>query len=95
MHRFPRTTRARALDGTPPGALAGEIRRYRAERGLMRSPSELAGFWTRVADLDAEITRCHADGYAADVDRLLDERAQWQQERDELLGAVVRPRRSA
>jgi hypothetical protein len=56
----------------------------------MRSPSELAGFWNRVADLDAEICRCHADGYAADVDRLLDERAQWQQERDELLGGLGR-----
>jgi hypothetical protein len=51
----------------------------------MRSPSELAGFWSRMADLDAEILRCHADGYEADVNRLLDERARWQQERDELL----------
>jgi hypothetical protein len=51
---------------------------------VMRSPSELAGFWSRLADLDAEIMRCHADGYGVDVDRLLDERAQWQQERDEL-----------
>src|SRR3954467_5108697 len=45
----------------------------REPRGVMRSPSELAGFWNRVADLDAEISRCHTDGYAADVDRLLDE----------------------
>ena len=51
----------------------------------MRSPSELAGFWSRMADLDAEILRCHADGYEVDVNRLLDERARWQQERDELL----------
>jgi hypothetical protein len=57
---------------------------------LMRSPSELAGFWNRVADLDAEISQCHAGGYAADVDRLLDERAQWQQERDELLRGLAR-----
>jgi len=56
----------------------------------MRSPSELAGFWNRVADLDAEISRCHADGYAADVDRLLDERTQWQHERDDLLGGLAR-----
>jgi hypothetical protein len=51
----------------------------------MLSPSELAGFWSRMADLDAEILQCHAAGYEADVDRLLDERARWQQERDELL----------
>jgi hypothetical protein len=50
----------------------------------MRSPSELAGFWNRLADLDAEIARCHADGYDSDVDRLLDERALWQRERDEM-----------
>jgi hypothetical protein len=50
----------------------------------MRSPSELAGFWSRMADLDAEILRCHADGYEVEVNRLLDERARWQQERDEL-----------
>jgi hypothetical protein len=60
----------------------------------MRSPSELAGFWSRVADLDAQIVECHADGYDADVDRLLDERAEWQHERDELfLGLARRSRR--
>ena len=51
---------------------------------MMRSPSELAGFWNRVADLDAEIVQCHAEGYDADVDRLLDERGRWQRERDDL-----------
>jgi hypothetical protein len=55
----------------------------------MRSPSELAGFWNRLADLDAEIVQCHADGYAIDVDRLLDERVRWQRERDELFGALA------
>jgi hypothetical protein len=50
----------------------------------MRSPSELAGFWNRLADLDAEIVQCHAEGYGDDVDRLLEERARWQSERDEL-----------
>jgi hypothetical protein len=61
----------------------------------MRSPSELAGFWNRVADLDAEIVQCHAEGYEADVDRLLDERARWQQERDDLfLGLERLARRS-
>jgi hypothetical protein len=60
----------------------------------MRSPSELAGFWNRLADLDAEIARCHADGYDADVDRLLDERALWQRERDEMFrGLAPLPRR--
>jgi hypothetical protein len=59
-------------------------------RRVMRSPSELAGFWNRLADLDAEIVRCHAEGYEADVDRLLDERARWQQERDELLRGLAR-----
>jgi hypothetical protein len=57
---------------------------------MMRSPSELAGFWNRVADLDAEIVECHAEGYEADVDRLLDERARWQQERDDLFLALER-----
>jgi len=61
----------------------------------MRSPSELAGFWNRLADLDAEISRCHADGYATDVDRLLEERARWQAERDELLRGVARLTRRA
>ena len=56
----------------------------------MRSPSELAGFWSRVADLDAEIARCHAEGYETDVDRLLDDRARWQQERDELFRGRAR-----
>jgi hypothetical protein len=59
----------------------------------MRSPSELAGFWNRVADLDAEIAQCHADGYDADVDRLLDERARWQRERDALLLGLPRAAR--
>jgi hypothetical protein len=56
----------------------------------MRSPSELAGFWNRLADLDAEIVQCHAQGYDADVDRLLDERARWQQERDEMFRGLPR-----
>ena len=61
----------------------------------MRSPSELAGLWSRLADLDAEIAKCHAEGYDADVDRLLDERVRWQRERDELfLGLTRSPRRS-
>jgi hypothetical protein len=55
----------------------------------MRSPSELAGFWNRLADLDAEIARCHADGYDSDVDRLLDERALWQRERDEMFRGLA------
>ena len=57
------------------------------------SPSELAGFWNRLADLDAEIARCHAEGYGADVDRLLDERAEWQRERDDLFRGLATPRR--
>jgi hypothetical protein len=61
----------------------------------MYCPSELAGFWSRLADLDAEIAECHADGYAADVDRLLDERAMWQQERDALFRGLARSRRPA
>jgi hypothetical protein len=56
----------------------------------MFSPSELAGFWNRLADLDAEIVECHAEGYEADVDRLLDERARWQRERDELFSGLAR-----
>lgn len=61
----------------------------------MHSPSELAGFWSRLADLDAEIRERHAEGYAADVDRLLDERALWQQERDELFRGLARFMRPA
>jgi hypothetical protein len=57
---------------------------------MMHCPSELAGFWSRLADLDAEIAVCHAQGYAADVDRLLDERAVWQQERDALFRGLAR-----
>jgi hypothetical protein len=62
----------------------------REARRLMRSPSELAGFWNRLADLDAEIVQCHAAGYEADVDRLLDERARWQEERDEMFRGLAR-----
>ena len=67
----------------------------REPRVIMRSPSELAGFWNRLADLDAAISQCHAEGYEADVDRLLDDRAQWQHERDELFRGLTRvtPRR--
>jgi hypothetical protein len=57
----------------------------------MLSPSELAGFWTRMADLDAEIAECHATGHDADVDRLLDERARWQRERDDIFRELPRP----
>jgi hypothetical protein len=57
---------------------------------MMLSPSELAGFWNRLADLDAEISQCHAEGYEADVDRLLDDRARWQHERDELFRGLAR-----
>ena len=62
----------------------------------MRSPSDLAGFWNRLADLDAEIAQLHGEGYDAVVDRLLDERTRWQAERDDLfrwLGRVSRRRR--
>ena len=62
---------------------------------MMLCPSELAGFWTRLADLDAEIVQCHADGYAVEVDRLLEERAQWQQERDDLFRGLARLGRRA
>ena len=67
--------------------------RERAQREVhrvMRSPSELAGFWNRLADLDAEISERHAEGYEADVDRLLEERARWQRERDELFRGLAR-----
>jgi uncharacterized membrane protein (DUF106 family) len=50
-----------------------------------RDPQTLAGFWSRMAELDEQIVRCHAEGYAADVDQLLEERMRWQQERDELM----------
>ena len=62
---------------------------------MMYCPSELAGFWSRLADLDAEIAARHAEGYAADVDRLLDERAVWQQERDALFRGLPRSGRPA
>jgi hypothetical protein len=51
----------------------------------LRAPSELAGFWTQVVELDELIAECHSQGYAADVDLLLEERSRWQRERDELL----------
>jgi hypothetical protein len=91
VERAPRA--ARQVDGRKPVRRADADRQMR--RRMMRSPSELAGFWNRLADLDAEISQCHADGYAADVDRLLDERGRWQQERDALFrGLAPVPRRS-
>lgn len=52
---------------------------------MVRDPQSLAGFWSRMAEIDEQIALCHAEGYAADVDRLLEERVRWQQERDELM----------
>jgi hypothetical protein len=49
------------------------------------TPQMLAGFWSRMAEIDEQIATCHAEGYDADVDRLLEERVRWQQERDELM----------
>jgi hypothetical protein len=51
----------------------------------MRAPCEFAGFWSHMADLDEAIAARLVEGYAADVDLLLEERARWQRERDELL----------
>lgn len=49
----------------------------------MKAPAELAGFWSRLADLDEEIAETFAEGY--DVDVLLADRLEWQEERDELM----------
>lgn len=49
----------------------------------MIAPAELAGFWSRMADLDEEIALTHAEGYC--VDGLLDERLDWQREREEVM----------
>jgi hypothetical protein len=51
--------------------------------GAMIAPAELAGFWSRMADLDEEIALTHAEGYC--VDGLLDERLDWQREREEVM----------
>jgi hypothetical protein len=47
------------------------------------APPQLAGFWSRMADLDEEIAATHAEGYC--VDGLLDDRLNWQRERKELM----------
>ena len=41
-----------------------------------------------IARLDSEIAAAHADGYGVDADRLLEERLQWQRERDAIVGAA-------
>jgi hypothetical protein len=56
----------------------------------LRAPSELAAFWSQMAEIDEGIAACHAQGYEVDVDLLLEERARWQRERDELLEAARR-----
>ncbi len=41
-----------------------------------------------IARLDEEIAAAHGDGYSVDVDRLLDERREWQCQRDAILAAA-------
>jgi hypothetical protein len=41
-----------------------------------------------IARLDSEIATAHADGYGIDADRLLEERLQWQRQRDAIVGAA-------
>ena len=64
-------------------AMLGPGRPGRAPAPARIAPAQLAGFWTRVADLDAEIAATHAEGYC--VDGLLDDRLAWQNEREELM----------
>jgi hypothetical protein len=52
----------------------------------MRAPGELAGFWTRGADLDEEIAETAAEGY--DVDVLLEQKADWLKERTLLFAGL-------
>jgi hypothetical protein len=54
----------------------------------MIAPAELAGFWSRMADLDEEIAATHAEAYC--VDGLLDDRLLWQREREELMDRCTR-----
>jgi hypothetical protein len=41
-----------------------------------------------MARLDLEIASAHADGYSVDADRLLDERSEWQRQRDAIIAAA-------
>jgi hypothetical protein len=41
-----------------------------------------------IARLDVEIAAAHADGYGVEADRLLDERREWQLQRDALIHAA-------
>lgn len=52
----------------------------------MIAPGELAGFWSRMADLDQEIAETAAEGYPVDV--LLEDRREWQMERDEFMAGL-------
>ena len=54
----------------------------------MMAPAEFAGFWSRMADLDEEIALTRAQGYC--VDELLDERLDWQREREEVMKRCTR-----
>src|ERR1700750_3325628 len=51
--------------------------------GAVIAPGQLAGFWSRIAQLDDEIAATHAEGYC--VDGLLDDRLDWQRERKDLM----------
>jgi hypothetical protein len=51
--------------------------------GAVIAPAQLAGFWSRIAQLDDEIAATHAEGYC--VDGLLDDRLDWQRERKDLM----------
>jgi hypothetical protein len=50
------------------------------------APAQLAGFWNRMGDLDREIAEAAAEGYCVDV--LLEDRAEWQAERDALMESL-------
>ena len=41
-----------------------------------------------IARLDVEIAAAHLGGYGVDVDRLLDERRDWQSQRDAIITAA-------
>jgi hypothetical protein len=63
--------------------------RTRCDRIMnMLDMQRVAACGKAIARLDTEIAAAHAGGYSVDADRLLDERRDWQLQRDALIHAA-------
>jgi hypothetical protein len=67
---------------------AGPLRALRRHMNVLHLQLG-ANIKRRLAEIDSEVLQLHTEGYAVDADRLLDERIDLAQERDELKHRVL------